>query len=96
MGITDKGQGVEIGPSDWPVIRTRRERKTKPFAVPWSATRPCARFFLFPHNSNYRLAQRQALCPMYEQNVSFSPLRRNRNLASSVEWIGHGLKGVRP
>ena len=96
MGITDKGPGVEIGPSDWPVIRTRRERKTKPFAVPWSATQPCARFFLFPHNSNYRLAQRQALCPMYQQNVSFSPLRRNRNLASGVEWIGHGLKGVRP
>jgi hypothetical protein len=74
-----------MGRSDWAVTRTRQEGKTIPLAVLWSSTLTCARFFLFPHNSNYRLAQREALCPMYEQNVSFSPLRRNRKLASSVE-----------
>jgi hypothetical protein len=62
-----------MGRTDGATIRTRRERKATPLAVLWSSTLTCARFFLFPHNSSYRLAQRQALCPMYEQNVSFSP-----------------------
>ncbi len=74
-----------MGGCGWAVVQTRREGKKKPLAVPWSATLCCARLFFFSHNSKYRLAQRKPVCLMYESNVSFSPLWRNREPASSVE-----------